>query len=236
MIVHEWQMGRRELPAKSVVLTFDDGEESAVQVRLSGAQEIRPARDAVRGDLARGHGVERHAMHRLAAAARNATAAALFDIESHTHDLHYKVGPGNDLVPGVSGRRPRIPRRTRSGPAGTPCSSTILRNRAITIEREIGRTPHFLAWPYGFGNPTSTVSRCRPASRAPVRLRARPNRPLASGRLALSDTEHFEIPALHRHRAHVAPHLPPDAGRHLRARAVEPARAVGDSAQYLPAL
>src|SRR6187399_2270376 len=27
--VHEWQMGRRELPAQSVVITVDDGEESA---------------------------------------------------------------------------------------------------------------------------------------------------------------------------------------------------------------
>src|SRR5882672_873269 len=26
--LHEWQMGRHELPAKSIVLTFDDGEES----------------------------------------------------------------------------------------------------------------------------------------------------------------------------------------------------------------
>jgi hypothetical protein len=64
----------------------------------------------------------------------------------------------------------------------------------ITIEREIGRTPHFLAWPYGFGNPAVDQIALEAGFTRTCALRARPNKPLGANHLGLSDTERFEIP------------------------------------------
>ncbi len=64
----------------------------------------------------------------------------------------------------------------------------------MIIEQQIGRSPHYLAWPYGFGNPAVDHIAIQAGFARTCALRARPNLPLGGGRLSLSDSEHFEIP------------------------------------------
>jgi peptidoglycan/xylan/chitin deacetylase (PgdA/CDA1 family) len=190
--LHDWQMGRRELPAKSIVLTFDDGEESAYKYAFPVLKKygLHAALFVVTSRAGTvWNGMQCIDWPRL----REMQQSGLVDIESHTHDLHYKVGPGNDPVP-VYLAASRDP---ASRAAGTNWDTVLfddLSKSRDTIEREIGRTPHFLAWPYGFGNPAVDGIAIEAGFTRTCALRARPNRPLATGRLALSDTEHFEIP------------------------------------------
>ena len=190
--LHEWQMGRKELPAKSVVLTFDDGEESQYQYAYPVLQKyglhatvfVVTSRVGTLWD-----GMRCIDWPRL----REMQRSGVFDIESHTHDMHYKVGPPNHLEP-VYLAASEDPTAHAVGTRWDTMLFDDLAQSRMTIEREIGRTPHYLAWPYGFGNPAVDQVAIEAGFTRTCALRARPNRPAGSGRLALSDSEHFEIP------------------------------------------
>jgi hypothetical protein len=116
-----------------------------------------------------------------------------FDIESHTHDMHYKVGPHNDLKP-VYLAASEDPNARAVGTRWDAVLFDDLARSRVVIEREIGRTPHYLAWPYGFGNPAVDQVAIQAGFTRTCALRARPNLPLGGGHLALSNTAQFEIP------------------------------------------
>jgi peptidoglycan/xylan/chitin deacetylase (PgdA/CDA1 family) len=190
--LHDWQMGRLELPAKSIVLTFDDGEESAYKYVYPVLEKygLRAALFVVTSRVGTTwNGIQCIDWPRL----REMQRSGVFDIESHTHDLHYKVGAKNDLKPVYLAAAEDPTARVVSTRWDTMLFDDLAKSR-VTIERQIGRTPHFLAWPYGFGNPTVDQIAVQAGFTRTCALRARPNRPLGTARLALSDTEHFEIP------------------------------------------
>jgi peptidoglycan/xylan/chitin deacetylase (PgdA/CDA1 family) len=190
--LHEWQMGRMELPAKSVVITFDDGEESQYKYAypvlkkygLHAAVFVVTSRAGTVWD-----GMQCIDWPHL----REMQRSGVFDIESHTHDMHYKVGPTNRLEP-VYLAASEDPSAHAVGTRWDTLLFDDLAKSRITIEREIGRTPHFLAWPYGFGNAAVDQVAMEAGFTRTCALRARPNLPLGTSRLGLSDTEHFEIP------------------------------------------
>jgi len=124
---------------------------------------------------------------------REMQRSGVFDIESHTHDMHYKVGPVNHLEP-VYLAASEDPSAHAVGTRWDTLLFDDLAKSRVTIEREIGRTPHFLAWPYGFGNAAVDQVAVEAGFTRTCALRARPNQPLGAGRLGLSDTERFEIP------------------------------------------
>lgn len=190
--LHEWQMGRMELPAKSVVITFDDGEES--QYRYAYPVLKKYGLHAAVFVVTSRPGTVWDGMHCIDwPHLREMQQSGVFDIESHTHDMHYKVGPGSHLEP-VYLAASEDPSAHAVGTRWDALLFDDLAKSRVTIEREIGRTPHFLAWPYGFGNPAVDQVAVEAGFTRTCALRARPNFPRHGDRLALSDTEHFEVP------------------------------------------
>jgi hypothetical protein len=117
-------------------------------------------------------------------------------------------GAGTTTIRSRRGRN--LPIRPRSsGQCATRCDRSTtsravrwesalfddLSRSRLEIQRQIGRTPEFLAWPYGFGNPALDRIAIEAGYARTCALRARPNLPLAYGaRLVISDTERFEMP------------------------------------------
>jgi peptidoglycan/xylan/chitin deacetylase (PgdA/CDA1 family) len=191
--LHEWQMGRRELSAKSVVLTFDDGEESAYRYVYPVLKKygLRATLFVVTSKVgAMWDGMQCIDWPRL----REMQRSGVFNIESHTNDLHYKVGARNDLKP-VYLAASQDPSAIAVGAHWDTAIFDDLVQSRVQIERQIGRTPHFLAWPYGFGSPAVDQVAMEAGFTRTCSMRARPNRLLPAGQhLALSNTERFEIP------------------------------------------
>jgi peptidoglycan/xylan/chitin deacetylase (PgdA/CDA1 family) len=191
--LHEWQMGRRVLPAKSVVITFDDGEESVYDYVYPVLEKhgFKATMFVITSRVGtRWNGIQCLDWHRL----RELERSGVFDIESHTHDLHYKVGERDDAAPVfVAASQDGSARHVNDRWAGELFDD--LAKSRDQIERHIGRTPRFLAWPYGFGNPSVDQVAVDAGFTRTCALRARPNRRLDAGQtLVLSDTERFEIP------------------------------------------
>jgi peptidoglycan/xylan/chitin deacetylase (PgdA/CDA1 family) len=148
--LHEWQMGWRVLPAKPVVLTFDDGDESVYDVAFPILERLR-----FRATLfvvtarvgTRWNDVSCLDWARL----REMEASGVFQIESHTHDLHYKVDVDGTMRPvfvaaGVHGFD------IEGAHWEDAVRDDLVRSREA-IARHLGRAPAFLAWPYGTATP-----------------------------------------------------------------------------------
>lgn len=191
--LHEWQMGRRVLPAKSVAITFDDGEESTYTIAypLLKKHGLKATVFVVTGRVGTTwNGVRCLDWDRL----REMERSGVFAVESHTHDMHYKVGARDNS-------RPVFVAASQDGASrhvGSRWANELFADLTTSreqIERQIGRTSQFLAWPYGFGNPAVDQVAVEAGFMRTCALRARPNRRLGAGQsLVLSDTERFEIP------------------------------------------
>jgi peptidoglycan/xylan/chitin deacetylase (PgdA/CDA1 family) len=190
--LHEWQMGRRLLPPKSVVITFDDADESVYEYAYPVLEKhgLRATMFVITSRVGTTwNGVRCLDWARL----REIQRSGVFGIESHTHDYHYKVGSREDS-------RPVFVAASEGGPGGRSGTSweealfnDLARSRVL-IEQQIGRTSRFLAWPYGFGNPAVNRVAMDAGFTRTCGLRARPNRRLDGGGLLITDTERFEIP------------------------------------------
>ena len=190
--LHEWQMGRRVLPAKSVVITFDDADESVYDyaypvLAKHGLQATLFVVTSKAGT--RWNGIRVLDWDRL----REMQRSGVFDIESHTHDFHYKVGERDDAMPVFVASSEGAAARAAVDNRGDRLFQDLDQSRE-TIERQIGRSPRYLAWPYGFGNPAVDQVALDAGFSRTLSLRARPNHRLTGDRFLLSDTERFEIP------------------------------------------
>jgi peptidoglycan/xylan/chitin deacetylase (PgdA/CDA1 family) len=190
--LHEWQMGRRDLPAKSIVITFDDADESVYEYAYPVLKKHR-LRATVFVVTARvgttWNGIRCLDWDRL----REMQRSGVFDIESHTHDSHYKVGRRDDARP-VFVAASEDPSARGVGARWDDELFDDLNTSRVTIERQIGRSPRFLAWPYGFGNPAVDQVAVDAGFMRTCSLRGRPSSRITGGRFVLSDTERFEIP------------------------------------------
>ena len=190
--LHEWQMGRRELPARSVVITFDDADESVYDFAypLLKKHGLRATVFVITGRVGESwNGIRCLDWARL----REMQRSGVFDIESHTHDSHYKVGERDHSQP-VFIAASENPAARGVGARWDDALFDDLNASRVAIERQIGRTPRFLAWPYGFGNPAVDQIAFDAGFTRTCALRARPNQRLTGRRLVLADTERFEIP------------------------------------------
>jgi len=190
--VHEWQMGRRVLPAKSVVLTFDDGEASVYKYAYPILKRygLRATAFVVTSRV----GTVWDGMRCMDwGQLRDMQENGVFDIESHTDDMHYKTGARDDREPVFVAESEGPGARAVGAKWDASVFNDLARSHAA-IERYIGRSPSYLAWPYGFGNPAVDQIALDAGFTRTCSLRARPNLPLGPARLAVSDTEHFEMP------------------------------------------
>jgi peptidoglycan/xylan/chitin deacetylase (PgdA/CDA1 family) len=189
--LHEWQMGRRVLPARSVVITFDDADESIYEhaypvLRKHGLRATMFVVTSRAGT--RWNNVQCLDWERL----REMQRSGVFEIESHTHDYHYTVGERDNAQPVFVAASENAAARGVEARWDDTLFDDLNRSRD-TIERQIGRSPRFLAWPYGFGNPAVDQVALDAGFTRTCGLRARPTRRIEGG-LLLSDTERFEIP------------------------------------------
>ncbi len=147
----EWQNGRRDLPDKPVVITFDDGEESAYDLALPILARVgfRATLFVVTSKVGTNWDYVRCLdWDRL----RELEDSGVFRIESHSHDMHYKVDADGAMRPvfvAASGHGYSFPGYVDWEQA---VKSDLERSRA-EIEHYLGRAPSFLAWPYGATTP-----------------------------------------------------------------------------------
>jgi poly-beta-1,6-N-acetyl-D-glucosamine N-deacetylase len=153
--------GRKPLPDKAFLVTFDDGYESFYTRAFPILKALNvPAVLAVEGDwVAEAHGgvvdyAGENAPRELFmtwAQVREVAASGLVEIASHTMDLHRGIpaNPQGNFEPAAVTRR--------YDPAGGYESDDAYRKRIIAdtgaiaraIEREVGRRPRVTIWPYG---------------------------------------------------------------------------------------
>jgi peptidoglycan/xylan/chitin deacetylase (PgdA/CDA1 family) len=190
--LHDWQMGRRELPARSVVITFDDGDESVYKYAYPVLKKygLKATMFVVTGRV----GTEWNEVRCLDwPRLRELSRSGVFDIESHTHDLHYKVNSGANARPVFIAASDGTIARSRER-WDNAIFDDLMQSRSL-IQRHIGRTPQFLAWPYGLGNPKLDLVATQAGFTRTCALRARPSTRVGIGeRMLLGDTERFEIP------------------------------------------
>lgn len=188
--LNEWQIGLRDLPPRPVVITFDDADRSVYDYAYPVLKRLglRATVFVVTGRVGTTWGeVSVLDWPHL----REMQQSGVFDIQSHTHDLHYKVNAGNDAQPVfLAATAPR------DGGEGTPAWEELVRDDLTrsrdAIRAHVGRTPAFLAWPYGFGNPRVDRVAYEVGFTRTCSLRLSANARLAATP-ATSDTDAFEI-------------------------------------------
>ena len=171
--LYEWQTGQRELPAKPIVITFDDGDESAYDLALPilarlgfrATLFVVTSKVGTRWDNARCLDW---------AQLRELEDSGVFRIESHTHDMHYKVGADGAeravfVAASVHGFKLAGAADWRKA-----VRDDLARSQA-EIARHIGRPPSFLAWPYGAANAELDGVAHEAGFASTCTLRAQPN-------------------------------------------------------------
>jgi peptidoglycan/xylan/chitin deacetylase (PgdA/CDA1 family) len=141
----DYMRGEIELSGKCVVITFDDGDESVYRYAypllkkygMKGTLFLITSKvGQVWSDLTLSASYELREMQR----------SEVIDIESHTHDLHYKI------------KRGKYPHPTFMLPDDDSSPHEInkvfddLKKSRLVIERLFRTESAFLAWPFGFGS------------------------------------------------------------------------------------
>lgn len=156
------QAGRRPLPDKAVLLTFDDGYDDfharvfpllrafrapAVFALVTSWMDTAPGGSFDYG----GEPTPRSALITWAQA-REMQASGLCEFASHSHDLHHGIpaNPQGNVQPALVTRR--WDPSTRSYETDTAWTRRIegdLGRASAMLARELGRRPRCMVWPYG---------------------------------------------------------------------------------------
>jgi len=144
----DWMDGRGPDPGKAVALTFDDGDRSLVEhaVPVLRRYGFRGTLFLLTGRVGTSgwNDIDFLDWDELRALERE----GVLRVESHTHRMHRKHRVGGQPVPDFL-----LAARDSTGRVVE--NSRLQRDLAATrhvILREMGREPHFLAWPFGFGD------------------------------------------------------------------------------------
>jgi peptidoglycan/xylan/chitin deacetylase (PgdA/CDA1 family) len=147
--VARWREGTGELPARPIVITFDDGDRSVLEHAwpVLDRYGFTATFFVVTGKVGESwKGVDNLSWAEL----RQMHDSGTFEIQSHTHDLHYKVSVGRGHAPvflaGAGGEHDFEDYRSWED----ALLDDLGTSRAL-IRRHIGVSPQFLAWPYGHG-------------------------------------------------------------------------------------
>jgi len=145
-----WQRGLGELPPRPIVITFDDGDRSLFDIAwpILSRHGFTATAFVITGHVGeQWEGVDAISWAEL----RAMSDGGAFTIESHSHDLHYRVSHQNSSAPvfiAASGGSEAFATHESWEAA---IREDLERSRAL-IQRHIGREPKFLAWPFGEGS------------------------------------------------------------------------------------
>jgi peptidoglycan/xylan/chitin deacetylase (PgdA/CDA1 family) len=188
--LHEWQLGQRDLPPKPVVITFDDGDESVYNLAFPILERLdfRATLFVITSRV----GTEWNGVHCLDwAKLRQLESSGVFQIESHTHDMHYKVDVEGTARPVFVGASAYGYQLEGGAEWESFVRGDLIRSRQA-IERYLGRAPSFLAWPYGAASPELDRIAVEAGFLRTCTLRAQPT--TRSSFAAASDNVRVEIP------------------------------------------
>jgi peptidoglycan/xylan/chitin deacetylase (PgdA/CDA1 family) len=144
-----WRFGLKRLPEKSVVITFDDGDRSVLDVAYPILKKygFKATLFVVTGQIGKDwDDVETLTWEEL----RSLQDSGVFKIESHTAQLHYKVKTSRGYRPVFLAMSEGRYDPTR----GRVWHNIVLRDLAESrksIATHLGHNARHLAWPYGIG-------------------------------------------------------------------------------------
>lgn len=143
----EIMQGRRPRPPKAVCITFDDGERSILDlgVPLLRRYDMKATLFVVTSKVGQSwRGLEMLGWEEL----RELQASGHVSLESHTHDMHYKVKtPGGGMEPVHLYWASADP-----DPAALDRVIEDLSTSRFVLGERLGRHSRLLAWPYGFAS------------------------------------------------------------------------------------
>jgi peptidoglycan/xylan/chitin deacetylase (PgdA/CDA1 family) len=145
-----WQRGLGDLPPRPVVITFDDGDRSLFDIAwpiLSRYGFTATAFVITNHVGEQWEGVDGMSWAEL----RAMNDSGVFAIESHSHDLHYRIAHQSSSAPVFLAASGGSEAFTSHDSWEAAIRDDLDRSRAL-IARHIGREPKFLAWPFGEGN------------------------------------------------------------------------------------
>lgn len=139
--------GRMETPEKAVCITFDDGERSVFDLGLPLLEkyDMQATLFVVTGQV--GHKWDHLDMLDWTELAL-LEASGHMSIESHTHDMHYKVKTKGSGMTAVD--RYWAPEDSSTGSTDRVAADFKASRDAIRLH--LGHETRALAWPYGFAN------------------------------------------------------------------------------------
>jgi peptidoglycan/xylan/chitin deacetylase (PgdA/CDA1 family) len=146
-----WRSGRKTLPEKSVVITFDDGDRSVMDIAYPILKEygMKATLFIVTDQV----GTEWQGIRGLTwDELRSLQNSGVFSIESHTNDLHYTVKTAKGHLPVITAMSRGL---YRDAP-GTVWQDVILEDLVESrrlIADHLTHDSRHLAWPYGASNP-----------------------------------------------------------------------------------
>jgi peptidoglycan/xylan/chitin deacetylase (PgdA/CDA1 family) len=145
-----WQMGAKEIPPKTVVITIDDADRSVLDhaYPLLERHGFKATLFIVTSQVGRRwEGVDCLTWEEL----KRLSDTGVFSIESHSHDLHRKVSTPEGRLPVFVAASLGV-----LDPAGYESWAQFvvddLRESRALIREHVGTEARFLAWPYGFAN------------------------------------------------------------------------------------
>jgi len=143
----DWQAGRIELPPRSVAITFDDGDRSVYDsaypiLEKYGFTATFFLVTSKMGEQWEGVDVL------FWPEVREMADSGVFRIESHTHDLHYRVESVNHPVPVFIAASKGEHQFERYRNWQSALLDDLGTSRTL-IRRHIGTDSNYLAWPYG---------------------------------------------------------------------------------------
>lgn len=145
-----WRRGLRALPARPIVITFDDGDRSVLEHALPILKKygFKATLFVVTSKVGRRWDrVDCLGWKEL----RDLRDSGVFSIQSHSHDLHCKVKTSEGSLPVFVGARMGVCELPGAASwADGVCRD--LRTSKELIERHVGNEVNCLAWPYGFGD------------------------------------------------------------------------------------
>jgi peptidoglycan/xylan/chitin deacetylase (PgdA/CDA1 family) len=145
-----WQEGRKDLPPRSVAITFDDGDRSVREYALPILRKygftatLFVVTDKVGEDW---EGVETMAWGDL----RELQETGVFEIGSHSHDLHYRVDTGVTALPAPVAASRGEYEFDRYRDWQDVVLDDLATSRTM-IRRYVGTEPRYIAWPFGAVN------------------------------------------------------------------------------------
>ncbi len=145
------------LPADPIMITFDDGYESGYKYAYPILKQLG-MKGVVNVIVSQTKGEPNYhywpPTHLIWEQMKEMSDSGVFDIESHTYDLHYYASNGKRNLPAASGQI-KINGKLESYDHYVARVGSDFKRSASMLEKNTGKRVRLLSYPYGVGNATT---------------------------------------------------------------------------------